>query len=101
MIEPGNTPNRSTELNTDVVIIGGGPTGLTAAYQLSKAGKKSIIFEKGDRVGGIARTENYKGYGVDIGGHRFYTKVGEVEAMWREVLGDDLLHRSRMSRIYY
>lgn len=91
----------STELKTDVVIIGAGPAGLTAAYQLSKAGKQTVVFEKGPLVGGIARTENYKGYGVDIGGHRFFTKVGEVEAMWREVMGDDFLHRSRLSRIYY
>lgn len=91
----------TTELKTDVVIIGAGPTGLTAAYQLAKAGQKSLVFEKGDRVGGIARTENYKGYGIDIGGHRFYTKVGEVEEMWHEVLGDDFLYRTRLSRIYY
>jgi protoporphyrinogen oxidase len=89
------------ELETDVVIIGAGPAGLTAAYQLSKAGKQTVVFEKGPVVGGIARTENYKGYGVDIGGHRFFTKVTEVEEMWREVLGDDLLHRTRLSRIYY
>ncbi|GIK39176.1 MAG: hypothetical protein BroJett011_30090 [Chloroflexota bacterium] len=89
------------ELKTDVVIIGAGPAGLTAAYQLSKVGKQTIVFEKGSLVGGIARTENYKGYGVDIGGHRFFTKVADVEAMWREVLGDDFLHRARLSRIYY
>jgi protoporphyrinogen oxidase len=94
-------PNEPIELTTDVVIIGAGPTGLTAAYQLEKVGKKSIVFEKDKQVGGIARTENYKGYGVDIGGHRFYTKVPEVEAMWHEVLGGDFLHRSRLSRIYY
>lgn len=52
-------------------------------------------------MGGIARTENFKGYGVDIGGHRFYTKVPEVEAMWQAVLGDDFLRRPRLSRIYY
>jgi protoporphyrinogen oxidase len=95
------TDNNLTKLKTDVVIIGAGPAGLTAAYQLSKAGKQTIVFEKGTLVGGIARTENYKGYGVDIGGHRFFTKVGEVEAMWREVLGDDFLRRARLSRIYY
>lgn len=92
---------RQTQLNTEVVIIGAGPTGLTAAYQLSKAGKQTIVLEKGKIVGGIARTENYKGYGIDIGGHRFYTKVSEVEALWHEILGDDFLHRPRLSRIYY
>lgn len=93
--------SRATEFKTDVVIIGAGPTGLTAAYQLNGLGKKTVVFEKGAIVGGIARTENYKGYGIDIGGHRFFTKVPEVEAMWREVLGDDFLHRDRLSRIYY
>ncbi len=90
-----------TELKSDVVIIGAGPTGLTAAYELEKVGQKTVVFEKAAIVGGISRTETYKGYGVDIGGHRFYTKVPEVEAMWHEVLGDDFLHRSRLSRIYY
>ncbi len=89
------------QLTTDVVIIGAGPAGLTAAYELSKMGKQALIFEKSSLVGGIARTETYKGYGVDIGGHRFFTKVPEVEAMWREVLGDDFLRRARLSRIYY
>ncbi|MBN1995507.1 MAG: NAD(P)/FAD-dependent oxidoreductase [Anaerolineae bacterium] len=90
-----------TAITSDVVIIGAGPTGLTAAYQLAKLGQKTIVFEKERLVGGIARTENYKGYGIDIGGHRFYTKVAEVEAMWHEVLGDDFLPRRRLSRIYY
>lgn len=91
----------NNHLKTDVVIIGAGPTGLTAAYQLNKLGKKTVVLEKDRLVGGISRTETYKGYGVDIGGHRFYTKVPEVEALWHEVLGADFLHRSRLSRIYY
>lgn len=97
-----NTTNKSSNiLKSDVIIVGAGPTGLTAAYQLEKAGKKTIVFEKGKIVGGIARTESYKGYGIDIGGHRFYTKVPEVEALWHEVLGNDFLRRNRLSRIYY
>jgi len=95
------TTNNNSNLKTDVVIIGAGPTGLTAAYQLSKVGKSSVVLEKEPIVGGIARTEKYKGYGVDIGGHRFYTKVSQVEEMWHEVLADDFLHRQRLSRIYY
>ena len=85
----------------DVVIIGAGPAGLTAAYELSKSGVRSTILEKDDTVGGLARTAEYKGYRFDIGGHRFFTKVTLVEQMWREVLGDDLIRRSRLSRIYY
>src|SRR5512141_2218808 len=84
-----------------VIIIGGGPAGLTAAYELAKAGIKPIVLEMGSRVGGIARTEVFNGYRMDIGGHRFFTKVPEVEAFWHEVLGDDFLVRPRLSRIYY
>ncbi len=84
-----------------VIVIGGGPAGLTAAYELAKVGIKPIVLEMGSRVGGIARTEVFNGYRMDIGGHRFFTKVPEVEAFWYEVLGEDFLTRPRLSRIYY
>src|SRR4030095_10964952 len=84
-----------------VVIIGAGPAGLTAAYELAKQNLRPIIVEKGDKVGGLARTESYKGFYFDMGGHRFFTKVQEVKRMWREVLGQDFLRRARLSRIYY
>lgn len=84
-----------------VVIIGAGPAGLTAAYQLVKQGIKSIVLEKADKVGGISRTETYKGYRFDIGGHRFFTKVGEVQQVWKEILGDEFIKVPRISRIYY
>jgi protoporphyrinogen oxidase len=84
-----------------VVILGAGPAGLTAAYELAKAGVTSTVLEADDAVGGLARTVLYKGYRFDIGGHRFFTKVPVVEDLWREILGDDLLTRSRLSRIYY
>jgi protoporphyrinogen oxidase len=85
-----------------VIIIGAGPAGLTAAYQLCKEGVGSVVLEKDDVVGGISRTVNYKGYLFDIGGHRFFTKVKAVDDMWREVLGEErFLRRPRLSRIYY
>jgi protoporphyrinogen oxidase len=86
-----------------VGIIGGGPAGLTAAYALSTPGSqfKPVVFEASDAIGGIARTENYKGYRFDIGGHRFFTKIPEVQALWREICGDDFVRRRRLSRIYY
>src|ERR1700704_324991 len=90
------------EPDIQVVLIGAGPAGLTAAYELCKAGVRSIVLEKDSVVGGIARTVNYKGYHFDIGGHRFFTKVKAVDEMWREVLVEkDFLHRKRLSRIYY
>ncbi len=85
-----------------VVIIGGGPAGLTAAYELSKAERPSVVLEKDTAAGGISRTATYKGYRFDIGGHRFFTKVRAVEEMWREVLTNgDFLRRQRLSRIYF
>lgn len=84
-----------------VVIIGAGPAGLTAAYELSKAGICSVVLEKDQAVGGLARTVSYKGFHFDIGGHRFFTKVRAVEDMWHEVLKENFLHRRRLSRIYY
>lgn len=88
-------------MKTDVVIIGAGPAGLTAAYQLAKVGRQAVILEKSALVGGISRTERYKGYHIDIGGHRFFSKIGAVKDFWHEVLGDDFLVRPRLSRIYY
>ncbi len=85
-----------------VAVIGAGPAGLTAAYLLSKSGNNVVVFEKDPKyVGGISRTESYKGYSFDIGGHRFFSKSREVEELWTEILGNDLLERSRSSRIYY
>ena len=59
------------------------------------------MFEADDQVGGLSKTLSHHGYLFDIGGHRFFTKVGLVEKMWRDVLGPDLLTRPRLSRIYY
>jgi len=86
----------------EVVIAGGGPAGLTAAYEISKHGKSCVVLEADPRmVGGISRTDSYKGYRFDIGGHRFFSKSEEVNRIWREILGEELLTRSRLSRIYY
>ena len=84
-----------------VIVIGGGPAGLTAAYDLCRKGVNVVVFEMDDILGGISRTVRYKDYHFDIGGHRFFTKVKVVEDMWREVLGENLLKRKRLSRIYH
>jgi protoporphyrinogen oxidase len=84
-----------------VVVIGAGPAGLTAAYELMKRGTPAIVLEQADKVGGISRTEVYNGYRFDIGGHRFFTKVGEVKQIWHEILGDEFIQVPRLSRIYY
>jgi protoporphyrinogen oxidase len=86
----------------EAVIIGAGPAGLTAAYCLCEAGWKATVFEADpEYVGGISRTAVYKGFRFDIGGHRFFSKSEEVEEFWSKMLGDDLIQRPRLSRIYY
>ena len=86
----------------NVVILGAGPAGLTAAWELMKHDIPVTVLEKDSRyVGGLARTVEHKGYRFDIGGHRFFSKNDEVEETWTEILGDDLLTRGRLSRIYY
>jgi protoporphyrinogen oxidase len=85
-----------------VVVIGAGPAGLTAAYQLTKAGRRPVVVEADEVVGGISRTVERDGWRFDIGGHRFFTKVEPVEELWHEILPDeDFLLRPRMSRIFY
>src|SRR5947199_10798982 len=82
--------------------MGAGPAGLTAAYELLKHDVPVTVVEKDARqVGGLARTVEHHGYRFDIGGHRFFSKNEEVESLWTEILGDEMLNRGRLSRIYY
>ena len=86
----------------EILIIGAGPAGLTAAWEAEKHGIKTIILESDKEIGGISRTVEKNGWRFDIGGHRFFTKVDEVYKIWDEILDKkDFLMRPRMSRIYY
>ena len=97
-----SNPAGETELSPNVVIIGAGPAGLTAAYQLSKDGVNSTILEAESVVGGISQTVERDGWRFDIGGHRFFTKVKDVDDLWFEILGEEeFLQRPRLSRISY
>lgn len=101
VVPPRATTDRSLVAN-DVVVIGAGPAGLTAAYELLKRGHTSVVLEADGVVGGISRTVERDGWRFDIGGHRFFTKVRRVESFWHEVLDShDFLMRPRMSRIFY
>ena len=89
------------DATTHTLVLGAGPAGLTAGYLLGKAGRPVTILEAEDQVGGLAKTVEIDGYRFDLGGHRFFTKVAEVDALWHEVLGEEFLLRPRMSRIYW
>jgi protoporphyrinogen oxidase len=86
---------------SNAIVIGAGPAGLTAAYELAKLGLTSTILEADPQVGGLSRTVNYQGYRFDIGGHRFFTKVPLINELWHEILGEDFMLRPRLSRIHY
>lgn len=71
-----------------IIIIGAGPAGLTAAYELMSRSKEYevTVFEESNTFGGISRTVNYKGNRMDMGGHRFFSKVPEVNQWWEKML---------------
>jgi protoporphyrinogen oxidase len=88
--------------DVDVLVIGAGPAGLTAAYCLTREMPSVLVIEKDPvYVGGISRTVRYKDYLFDIGGHRFFSKAKDVVDLWHEILPDDFIERPRLSRIYY
>ena len=84
-----------------VLVLGGGPAGLTAGYLLAKRGQPVTVLEAADQVGGLAMTVERDGYRFDLGGHRFFTKNREVDNLWHEIMGQEFLRRPRMSRIYW
>jgi protoporphyrinogen oxidase len=98
---PAGEPH-ATAPTGPVLVIGGGPAGLTAAHKLAQAGDPVTVVEADTVVGGISRTVERDGWRFDIGGHRFFTKVRPVEEFWHQVLPpEDFLLRPRMSRIFY
>lgn len=101
MSQSGTDGSRFIDPAYRPVIIGAGPAGLAAALELVKLGYQPLVLEKSHIVGGIARTDTYKGFYFDMGGHRFYTKSEPVESIWKRLLGKDFLTRPRLSRIYY
>ncbi|MFQ3612517.1 MAG: NAD(P)/FAD-dependent oxidoreductase [Cyanobacteriota bacterium] len=84
------------------VVIGAGPAGLSAAYELNRKGWPVTVLEADPaQVGGLSRTAVYQGYRFDIGGHRFFSKSPEIEALWTEILGAEMQVCQRLSRILY
>ena len=85
----------------DVVIIGAGPAGLSAAHELSNSTKNILIIEKQKQVGGLAQTKVFDKYRYDIGPHRFFTKNEEVNKLFLDMLADDAVKVSRKTRILF
>ena len=84
-----------------VAIVGAGPAGLTAAYQLVKAGVSVDVYEAGPSVGGMAKTFPLWGQLVDLGPHRFFSSDPRINRLWLELVGRDYSMVKRLTRIYY
>ena len=95
-----STETGSENTEGTAVVLGGGLTGLSAAYEFASKGIKPELFEADDTVGGLSKTIVRDGFRFDIGGHRFHTKDSEVEALVRDLMGDELINVGRKSQIY-
>lgn len=81
--------------------MGGGPSGLAAAYELTRTGMPVVLLEAQEQVGGLSRTVNRNGLRYDVGPHRFFTKNKEVLKLWQTILADELITVNRLTRILY
>ena len=82
-----------------ILVLGGGPCGLSAAWELSKYGYDITVIEKESKAGGLCITNEYKGYRFDLGGHRFISKNKELVENVCRIMGDELLTSDRTSVI--
>jgi protoporphyrinogen oxidase len=85
----------------NVVIVGAGPAGMAAGYEMSKHGRPVTLLERLDQVGGLARTLTHEGCLFDVGPHRFFTKNEEVRRLYTDILAEDVVTVQRLTRILY
>jgi len=89
-------------IKADTVVIGAGPAGLTAAFELVRAGRGDVIvLEATDHVGGISKTVVHHGNRIDIGGHRFFSKSDWVMNWWQDMLPIAASERNQDLEIFY
>ena len=84
-----------------IAIIGAGPAGISAAYELSKADFNITLHEKSNQIGGLARTMEFSDARFDVGPHRFFTYNKEVENLYLKILDKDAIEVKRLTRILY
>ena len=89
------------QIKKEIIIIGAGPAGLTAAYELTKKGNKVTVIESTGSVGGMAKSFELFGQIVDCGPHRFFSSDKIVNDLFHEVVEDDYTLVNRLTRIYY
>jgi protoporphyrinogen oxidase len=89
-----------TKRDDQILILGGGLTGLSAGYILTKAGLKVAVFEHDSTVGGVSKTIEHNGFRFDLGGHRFFTKDARINAFVKDLMGNELIMVPRKSKIF-
>ena len=94
-------PDMPLPAHATSAVVGAGPAGLTAAFELARCGHHPLVLEASNYIGGISRTHRWNGNRLDIGGHRFFTKSGEVKKLWSAMMDEPMLKVPRLSRIYY
>ena len=88
-------------MKSKVAVIGAGPAGMTAAYELAKKGVVVDVYEAAPSVGGLAKTIDLWNQKVDLGPHRFFSSDTRVNRLWLELAGQDYEMVNRLTRIYY
>ncbi len=88
-------------MSKKVAVIGAGPAGITAAYELAKLGVEVDLYEASDSVGGLSKSIKLWNQTVDIGPHRFFSNDTRVNKIWLEVVGRDYKMVNRLTRVYY
>src|SRR5580658_4679954 len=87
------------------VILGGGPCGLAAAWELARAGHRPIVLEREPLVGGLCATHSFARdegtWRFDLGGHRFVSSDERLSRWLEGLLGDDLLTAERKSVVLH
>lgn len=86
---------------SSTVVIGAGPAGLAATYELTKQGQLVTLLEQSDKVGGRSRYETDQGYTFDLGGHPFITSIEAVRSLWQDLIPDDRVCVSAPAHIVY
>lgn len=86
--------------SSDILILGGGPAGMAAAFELHKAGKIFAVIEKEKTVGGLARTFQYGEFRTDIGPHRFFSQNQYLYDLIEDLLKERWIKVDRLTRFY-
>ncbi len=75
--------------DNETIVIGAGPSGLSAALELQGAGHTPIILEQSDQVGGLMRSPRWGDFILDLGRKELYARFPEIDDLWSSILGDD------------